>query len=111
VGYLLKMALDLPHIVRREPPIVVPKVGEVSNRVPCYPPGTVNVGIIVTHHKVAHGTKDRLATVQPYVARPRYGAAPVALLIKKEDVIEFVLRFDADQKRGVAVLFEDSGGN
>src|SRR6266571_7083541 len=108
---LMKMPLDFPHVAHREPPIVGAEFIQARNSVAGDPSALVNVTIDIAHHQIAHRAKDWFAAVQPNVARAGHGTETPISLEQQQNMIQLVLRLDADEDRWKAVLFENDGSH
>src|SRR5262249_9046782 len=108
---LLQVSLDFPNVAHREPPIVIAQLVQGRYAIAGDPCAFVDVRIDVGHHQVAYGSKHGTAPVQRDVARPRDRTETTVSLEKQQNVIELVLRFDADEDRRISVLFQDDRGD
>ena len=100
---------DLPHVRVRQPPVVAAHHAQVDDRIAGDASGQIDVGIHVAQRERARRGEDRLPPVQPGVARSRHRPPAAATAIGEDHVIELVDRFEAEDERGIAVLFERHG--
>src|SRR5919107_343255 len=106
VRKLLQVALDLPDVPRREAPVVAAQLVEVGEAVAEYARRRVDVRVEVAPGELAQVSEDGLSPVEPNVARARDRAPKAAAAEDEDDVVEPVLRLEAQEQGRVAVLFE-----
>src|SRR5258708_557485 len=104
-------AFDLPDVRLSQPPVVVPHLSiHIDDRVAGEAPGVINVRVGVAQGQRSWRGEDRQSPVQTGIAGSRHRSPSTLPLIQKDDVIKMVDRFEAEDERGVTVLFEGDGG-
>src|SRR5262249_50263943 len=104
---LLQQPLNSPYVAHRKSPIVTAHLIQARDRIAGDSTSQINVRIKITHHQFTYRTINRLAAVKRYVPRSCHRTVSASLFEQIQNVIQLVLRFDADQKRGITVLLEN----
>src|ERR1051325_867292 len=106
VWYLAQVVFHFPEIARRETPVVVSERVEIGHGVAGDSSRQVNVRIEITPRQIARASEHREASVQARVARAPDRTPQPIFLKDEDDVIQLILRFEAEQQRRIAVLFQ-----
>ena len=86
----------LPDVLLRQPPVVAGNQRiEVGDAVRQHAAREVDVRIAVAQREVPGGPEDRSSAMEAGVARTRHRAPPAAAAVDEDDVIELVLRLEA----------------
>ncbi len=117
--------LHFPHVPSGQAPVVGAHHAKINQRESRDASGEIDVLVEVAGGQRPRRREDRLASVQPRVARPRDGAPeegsggvftrvtrkplPTPFLVHENHVVELVDRFEADDERRIPVLPEHCG--
>ena len=104
-----KQALHLPEISIRQPPVVRIQHSQVEHAITLDPSRVIYVSLRIALRESARRPEERLAAMQAGITRTRNGSPPRLRAINPDHMIEQVDRLEAQHKRRIAVLLENSG--
>src|SRR5678815_3135990 len=98
--------LDLPYVLRCEPPVVRAHHAEIDDRVRLDATGEIDIRLEVTERERARRRKQRPSSVKTRVTRASDRSPPCPGSIDEDDVTVQVDRFVAEHEPWIPLLLE-----